>query len=395
MSKNYYFIVYKNIPSGTQKLNLDTLQYIKKFIKKKDKLFFVDARKINFIHSKKNIYKYKVPDIKYIKIDSFVNFLKIIKNNAYCFTDLNYSYQSFFLFHLIRIKNLKIILFNNIGYFSQVSTYVKKKNYFFKSLNKIFYNLIFKIFILLSILPRVHLYFESSQKRINDLKNSVSQKFQKKFKIKNLFYFNRIIRINSKYYDNNLSRRIKKNKNYILYVDNGFDHPDRVMRDGRPSDEQRKIYFSQLSKFLLILKKKYRSQIIFCYHPKSLIYPKNHFFYKYFNFCKFSSNTDQYFDNANIVVFQISSLINKAILLKKKIILTKSNLLGNYFNEKLNDMNNAINLYNIDLSKLEKLNLSLMDFNIKNKIRLYDNYIKQNHIVTKNIKSYEQIKKKL
>ena len=58
-------------------------------------------------------------------------------------------------------------------------------------------------------------------------------------------------------------------------------------------------------------------------------------------------------------------------------------------------MNNAINLYNIDLSKLEKLNLSLMDFNIKNKIRLYDNYIKQNHIVTKNIKSYEQIKKKL
>jgi hypothetical protein len=395
MSKKYYFIVYQNIPLNTQKINPYTLRYIKKFIKKKDKLFFVDARKINFIHSKTNIYKYKVVGVKYIKIGSFINFLKIIKNNAYCITDLNYTYRSFFLFLLIRIKNLKIILFNNIGYYSQVPTFALKKNYFFKSLNKIFYNFIFKIFVLLSILPRVHLYFESSQKRINDLKNSVSKKFQINLKIKNFFYFNQVIRINSKYYDNNLNKKIKKNKNHILYVDNGIDHPDRIMRDGRPTDEQRKIYFLQLSKFLLMLKKKYRSQIIFCYHPKSLIYPKNHYFYKYFKFCKFSSNTDHYFDNAKIVVFQISSLINRAILLKKKIILTKSNILGNYFNKKLNDINNTINLYKVDLSKLKKLNLSSMDFNINNKIRLYDNFIKKNHVAIKDIKSYEQIKKKL
>ncbi len=395
MSKNFYFIVYKNIPSSTQKLNFDNLRYIKKFIKKKDKLFFIDARKINFINARTTIYKNKVPNVKYIKIDSLINFLKIIKNNAYCFTDLNYSYRSFFLFILIRIKNLKIILFNNIGYYSQISNFAPKKNYFFKFLNNIFNNLVFKIFVLFSILPRVDLYFESSQKRINDLKNSLSKKLQVKLKIKNLFYFNKVIRINSKYYDNSLNKKIKKNKNYILYVDNGIDHPDRIMRDGRPTDEQRKTYFLQLSKFLLMLKKKYRSQIIFCYHPKSFIYPKNHFFYKYFKFCKFSANTDRYFDNAKLVVFQISSLINRAILLKKKIILTKSNILGNYFNEKLNDINNTINLYNVDLSKLKKLNINSMDININNKIRLYNNFIKKNHVLIKNIKSYEQIKKKL
>ena len=161
MSKNFYFIVYKNIPSSTQKLNFDNLRYIKKFIKKKDKLFFIDARKINFINARTTIYKNKVPNVKYIKIDSLINFLKIIKNNAYCFTDLNYSYRSFFLFILIRIKNLKIILFNNIGYYSQISNFAPKKNYFFKFLNNIFNNLVFKIFVLFSILPRVDLYFES------------------------------------------------------------------------------------------------------------------------------------------------------------------------------------------------------------------------------------------
>ena len=82
-------------------------------------------------------------------------------------------------------------------------------------------------------------------------------------------------------------------------------------------------------------------------------------------------------------------------MLKKKIILTKSNILGNYFNKKLNDINNTINLYKVDLSKLKKLNLSSMDFNINNKIRLYDNFIKKNHVAIKDIKSYEQIKKKL
>ena len=40
MSKKYYFIVYQNIPLNTQKINPYTLRYIKKFIKKKDKLFF-------------------------------------------------------------------------------------------------------------------------------------------------------------------------------------------------------------------------------------------------------------------------------------------------------------------------------------------------------------------
>ena len=79
MSNNFYFIVYQNIPQGTQKANFNTLNYIKKFLKKGDKLYFVDARKINFLENKKNIYKFKVKNVDQLKINNTSEFLNILK----------------------------------------------------------------------------------------------------------------------------------------------------------------------------------------------------------------------------------------------------------------------------------------------------------------------------
>ena len=225
------------------------------------------------------------------------------------------------------------------------------------------------------------------------MNKSLSKKLQKKFFFKNLFYFKKIVRINSKYFDQITSSKKINEEKYVVYIDNGFDHPDRILVDGKPKDTDRIIYFGQLSKFLNQLRNYYKCNVIFCCHPKSPIYEKGHYFYNLFNFCKITNNTDYYLERSKVSVFQISSLINKAILINKRIILTKSNLLGTYFNEKLSDLNKQIDLVNVNLSNTEDLDFSKIEKELKKKIKLYKYYIAANHVINKNLYSFDQIKK--
>jgi hypothetical protein len=395
MIKNFYFIVYKNLPKNTQKISVSTLEYIKKFIGKKDKLVVVDARVLSFRPNKKNIYSYKSKNVELIKIRNFKDFFKLLNKNSYCYTDINYTLRDYILFFLIKLKKIKIILINNIGYYTQVSSTQKKKIFLFDSLIFFFNILIFKTLLLISVLPHIHCYFESSQIRINSLRKSLSKKLQKKIFLKNIFYFKKIIRINSKYFDEIRSYKKIKEEKYVVYVDNGFDHPDRILMDGKPKSTDRRIYFEQLAMFLNKLGNYYKLNVIFCCHPKSQIYKKGHYFYQLFNFCKMTNNTDYYLERSKVAVFQISSLINKAILINKSIILTKSNLLGTYFNEKLSDLNAQIDLVNVDLSRVNDLNFLKIEKELKKKIKLYKYYIAANHFINKNLNSFDQIKKSL
>jgi hypothetical protein len=393
MLNKFYFIIYKNIPKSTQKISLSTFDYIKKFIGTNDQLVIVDARILTFRENKENIYSYKSKNVEFIKIKNFKDFFKLLNKNSYCFIDLNYTFRDYILFFFIKLKRFKIILFNNIGYYSQATSAQNKKNFFFSFLIIFFNHLIFKILLLLSLLPRIYCYFESSQTRINSLNRSLSKNLQKNFFLKNIFYFKKIIRINSKYFDKIKSNKEINEEKYVVYVDNGFDHPDRILIDGQPKDTDRRIYFEQLSKFLNQLGDYYKSNVIFCCHPKLPIYKKGHYFYQLFNFCKITYNTDYYLERSKVAVFQISSLINKAILINKRIILTKSNLLGTYFREKLSDLNAQIDLVNVDLSRVEDLNFSKIEKKIKKKIKFYSSYITANHVINKNLNSFDQIKK--
>jgi hypothetical protein len=397
MVNKFYFIIYKNIPKSTQKISLSTFEYIKKFLGPYDQLAVVDARILTFRENKENIYSYKSKNVEFVKIKKFKDFFKLLNKNSYCFTDLNYTFRDYILFFFIKLKRFKIILFNNIGYYSQATETQKKKIFFFDFLIIFFNHIIFKILLLVSLLPRIYCYFESSQTRINSLNRSLSKNLQKIFFLKNIFYFKKIIRINSKYFDkikNDNNKKINEEK-YVVYVDNGFDHPDRILVDGQPKDKDRRIYFEQLSKFLNQLGDYYKCNVIFCCHPKSPTYKKGHYFYELFNFCKITCNTDYYLERSKVVIFQISSLINKAILINKRIILTKSDLLGTYFNEKLSDLNAQIDLVNVDLSRAKDLNFSKIEKELKKKIKFYSYYITKNHVINKNINSFEQIKKYL
>ena len=392
MSNSFYLIINSNISKSTQKTNLSTLNYIKKFLNTDDKLYIVDARRIAFENYSEDIYSFKVEGLNLIIINKTKDFFKLIKKNSYCFVDLNFKFCHFFLFFLIALKKQRLIFINNIGYFSQVPSSKPSINNFFEDCSYFITRYLSKLLTLLSIFPQVEFYFESSQVLIDNLKNSKSYKLSKLPFLKKLFYYKNIIRINSKYYDEVANSEFKKKEKLIVYIDNGFDHPDRIIRDGKPDDSIRKKYFKQLSIFLKKIKVFYNLPVYFCYHPKSFIYEKNHYFYDFFKFCHFENNSEKYLSLASVAIFQISSLINKAILMNKKIIITKSDLLGKYFNEKLIDLNKQVNLVNVDLDSSRNLNFEKLDQEILNKKNKYHFFINRNHIFKKNVKSFDQIK---
>ena len=88
-------------------------------------------------------------------------------------------------------------------------------------------------------------------------------------------------------------------------------------------------------------------------------------------------------------------MVNKAIILKKKILYTISTSLGSHISDKILSFNQTINLPLIDLDKFNYLDKEKINSQIFESIKLYDRFIKNNLISKKNIYSYEQIKETL
>ena len=84
-------------------------------------------------------------------------------------------------------------------------------------------------------------------------------------------------------------------------------------------------------------------------------------------------------------------LINYAILLKKKIIIIHSDLLGNFYKRRFENYKKEVELFNWDISNefiFKKDNL-LKELN--EKIKNYDKYEKNNLFEDRSLTSHEQI----
>ena len=70
-----------------------------------------------------------------------------------------------------------------------------------------------------------------------------------------------------------------------------------------------------------------------------------------------------------------------------------SKFLGNYYRSKVNSIKNEIDLFNLSLENLDLITKDKLEYEMKKKIILYDEFISKNIISEKNIFSFEQIKK--
>ena len=157
---------------------------------------------------------------------------------------------------------------------------------------------------------------------------------------------------------------------------------------------KKKNYYENLFKFMKLLEKEYQNRIIFCQHPKTNYALDNHFKKIEENFQITKGETDEFIKKGGLVVFTgPSSMVNKAIILKKKILYSISNGLGRHDNDKVLFFVEKMKFPIVNLDNFTSLDKTLIDLQIKESMKLYDSFIMDNLISQENVFSYDQIKK--
>ena len=254
------------------------------------------------------------------------------------------------------MSGIRLFFFNIYGYYLNEDPMddpnIKFKIvYFFKwKLSYYFY----RTLSLFRILPSIDFYFESSEERLIKI-NSLKNKIHKLFNFVNFAYFKKIKRINSIYYDDLLVEKIKNSKKNIVLIDSGLSHPDAKIKDPdykKITDQEINHYYLKIINKLKLFSKKNKYKIYFCKHPKTY-YPKDCF--KNFKNIKFNFGADKHIFSAKYVFFNGgTSMINKAILLKKDFFILKSKQTQRFGLRLLESINSIfkLNYINIEDSAL-------------------------------------------
>ena len=323
-----------------------------------------------------------------------INELKSIlkKENYILMYCLNNRLRFFSINFLLCRLRIKKFIVSNVGYNPENYNFHEKQNFFRKLF--IFYN--FKIInyfirflVLLKILPSYEFFFESSSYVIDSIKNGISYKIKKKISFLDFSYYKKIIKINSRSYDEILRNKSSISNDYIVFIDGMiFDHHDVVIRTGLPNEKLREQYYSVLRKFLNDLQILYEKKVIICLHPSNNFSEKNDDF-KGFKIIKFQ--TVEYINKADVIVFHEGSSIIQGLAMKKKIINLQGSFLSNYINMRCEMYVKALNLKKYNLENYTLETKKVLDSDLIRRCDYYNDYIKKNIISEKNITSTQQI----
>ena len=347
--------------------------------------FIVKSNKVNYQNEFNSKFKIHSPkSILELKELFLINDYPVLK----CFSnDIKFFKINFFL---SKVKN-KIFVISNLGYQPQNFNYINQKikynfKFFISQRLKYYFS---RLLILINIYPKIDFFFESSEFIIEGIKKGFSEKLKKSIFGIDLSYYKKVIKINSRAWDNHFYQKFQKNEKYIVFIDGMiFDHPDRIMREGPVNLENRSIYYKQMNKLLSHLANKYNKEIIICLHPKN---NESEFKKDFKEFKCVKYQTDKYINQSFLVLFHEGSSIIEAILLKKKIINIDGKSLGSYINNRASLYRKLLNLRKIDfddyLNEIEKIDIKELDNNFTN----YDEYIKKNIVFDKSVSGVYQV----
>jgi len=261
---------------------------------------------------------------------------------------------------LYKQKNIKYVNFTGLKF------YIRRK----------LIDYLYRLLILLNIFPKIDIYFESSNQIFNNTYKKI--KFRKKierFIPFEINYFRNIFKINSRSFDN--FKKIKKSSSkYICFVDSNIDNLDVILREGRISNKLKILYYLKLKKLFDLLKLIFKKKILICLHPKNKD-PMIGKIFKNYDMVKFK--TPEIVRKSYLVLFHDSSAALDAIILKKNLLCIRSKILGNYWNDRIDQYIKKLDLPYINLDQEYKIN----------KITLLKNFrsakIKQNKYIINNL----------
>ena len=362
------------------------------FIKFLKKIEIIDVSNIYKSNKQKNIF-FSDFERFLVQPKSLSELKSILKKGNYILMYcLDNSFKFFSINFLLSKLKIQKFIVSNVGYNPENYNFHKKQSFFRKMI--IFYNFkiinyFVRILVLLSILPKYEFFFESSSYVIDSIKNGISNKIKKRIPFLDFSYYKKIIKINSRSYDEFLRNKSSISNDYIVFIDGMiFDHQDVKIRSGLPSNELREKYYSLLRNFLNDLQALYKKKVIICLHPSNYFSKKNDDF-KGFKITKFQ--TAEYMTKADVIVFHEGSSIIQGIAMKKKIINLQGSFLSDYINMRCEMYVKTLNLkkYNLENYKLEPK--KKLDNDLIKRCNYYDDYIKKNIISEKNITSTQQI----
>ena len=162
---------------------------------------------------------------------------------------------------------------------------------------------IYRILSIFNLVKKTDILITSSGSNLDKFEQGISAKLKKFIKI-DLSYIKKSYKVNS-YFDDISNKNEIANK-YIVFCDSGFDHKDRILRDGKINPLDRENYYKNLYEFFIILKDKFNKDVIFCLHPKAE-YPQSDNFNKIkksFKCIKFE--TEEYIKKSYLCLFILS-----------------------------------------------------------------------------------------
>ena len=410
--KKTFFCLVTGSHSAEVDYNLNSAFYLE-LSKRFEKFYIISIYRIINNQKKKNKYeknflKSTPKNIKFINFDSFFkfkNYLESKKNHKFiAFSSLGRTFNYFKIHYLLKKFNFKLFILHNIGMiptpnnikmetiseFSGIynlTSYFKKQfiNFFNIKLSYYFY----RIFILLNIFPKIEIFFESSKKNVNILNNYPTKKLSKFFPRINLSVYKTIYHINSRSYDELIDKYHLTKKKEIVFLDSGFDHPDRNRRSGPATKKEREKYYLMLRSILLQLKKYFNKTIVFTLHPKTdkKIVKK---YLKEFKLIKYK--TRRHILKAFLIVFHESSSVLDGVFLNKKIIVLQSKTMGKYFDTRNKIYPSILDIPAYKMENFKKVNKQKLLNDISKPNKKISNFIK-NYLV-KDLKSFNYLNNK-
>jgi hypothetical protein len=353
------------------------------------KVFFLNVHNLRFNKDRFLLRKNNIKFPKRLIIKDFYTFTEFenfFKNKKFCvvLNSLSRGLEDFGIYYYLKKYKTYTVFIDNIGQLGgKIAFDIELKNIFrgYKHIIRKGSYYIWRILTIINLFPKINLLFISDKKRIYYFKNGLSAKFEKLFPFFKISLYRKIVRVNSRAYDNLLVRKPKKG-NIILYADSPIDHADRTDREGQVDENNKKIYNENVFYWLSIIGKKTNKKVLITLHPSDKFNKeKKKLIKKYTNISISSRNTDELIHTCEYLIFTHSSAVVNAIILKKKIIFFKSKHLGRHFLNTANKYRKILKLFTINIDdRSTSLTKNLINTSTQNSIKRYDAYIKQSLI---------------
>jgi hypothetical protein len=281
-----------------------------------DNFYIVNWTNLIFFKKKKDEFniksKYKLFNPKsYNELGAFLEDGKNI-----IISDFIKHYASFGILYFLKKKNIKIIMFSDMGNLQRSPTYdLSHPILILKDClkRKLYWYLVYFLFYL-KIFTGVEVRFITNKKNLDNILKDRLKNFIYK---KKLFIVKKLVLINSRSYDFFINNQDDVSEDYIVHLDYDLNYKDELEIRGKLSDDRIANHYFYLEKFLDKLSKDYNKKIVVCIHPlyddlKLRKYLKKYEIYKY--------RTREFIYKSFIATHFSSSSIEDAIILKKRII---------------------------------------------------------------------------